>query len=551
MPFYIRKSVSAGPFRFNFSKGGVGVSVGVKGLRIGTGPRGHYIHAGRGGLYYRATLGNAGRSRPTAVPQRQSPLPQIAFDNSDVVMIEIDSGDVMHMQDEAFSDLLTEINSKAAQTRMSAALAWAAIVIGVLAGVATGGPGLFLCILALPGYAIGSWFDSYRRTTVLYYDLEGDAEAAYNGLAAGFDGLSGCAAKWHIEAGGAVQSLTAWKRNAGASHLVNRKATTLAYKLPAVIKSNLTPPALHVGKQIMFFMPDIVLVQDGSRVGAVNYADLNVRWQDSRFIETERVPSDTRVIDHTWAHPNKSGGPDRRFKNNRQIPICLYEAMHFTSNSGVNELVEFSRTGVAAAFVEGCRMLGKLPRGRTSPALPTPSANDIATIVPMPATVRKRGSWKVALLALLAIGIWLPVLAIIFRPDDKKADTGLPPVLVAEISNTVSAGEKKDILTTDAKVDASAETTTDVATRVAVTASKTTVLDPTETIASQKSGTATIRITKTAVNLREGPGTSFPVLTVVPKGMEVAVLEVNAGWSRVRIGGNTLGWMANSTIVEP
>jgi len=43
MPFYIRKSVSAGPFRFNFSKGGVGVSVGVKGLRVRTGPRGHYV----------------------------------------------------------------------------------------------------------------------------------------------------------------------------------------------------------------------------------------------------------------------------------------------------------------------------------------------------------------------------------------------------------------------------------------------------------------------------------------------------------------------------
>ena len=48
MPFYLRKSVSAGPFRFNLSKSGVGVSVGVKGLRIGTGPRGHYIHAGAG-----------------------------------------------------------------------------------------------------------------------------------------------------------------------------------------------------------------------------------------------------------------------------------------------------------------------------------------------------------------------------------------------------------------------------------------------------------------------------------------------------------------------
>ncbi|MFP3435632.1 hypothetical protein SB781_38380, partial [Paraburkholderia sp. SIMBA_061] len=62
----------------------------------------------------------------------------------------------------------------------------------------------------------------------------------------------------------------------------------------------------------------------------MNYSDLNVRWQDSRFIETEHVPGDARIVDHTWAHPNKSGGPDRRFKNNRQIPICLYEAMHFT-----------------------------------------------------------------------------------------------------------------------------------------------------------------------------------------------------------------------------
>ena len=33
MGFYIRKSLSAGPFRFNLSKSGVGVSVGVPGFR--------------------------------------------------------------------------------------------------------------------------------------------------------------------------------------------------------------------------------------------------------------------------------------------------------------------------------------------------------------------------------------------------------------------------------------------------------------------------------------------------------------------------------------
>ncbi|MGV1917717.1 DUF4236 domain-containing protein [Rhizobium sp. 22-785-1] len=125
VPFYIRKSVSAGPFRFNFSTGGIGVSVGVKGLRIGTGPRGHYIHAGRGGLYYRATIGKAGQSRRVAPSEARSIVPSdLTFETDDVKMIEIESGDVMNMTDESFTDLLKEINSKAAQTPMSSLLMW-------------------------------------------------------------------------------------------------------------------------------------------------------------------------------------------------------------------------------------------------------------------------------------------------------------------------------------------------------------------------------------------------------------------------------------------
>lgn len=59
MSWYIRKSVKAGPVRFNLSKGGVGLSIGVTGFRIGIKPNGRsYIHAGRYGLYYRDELGN-------------------------------------------------------------------------------------------------------------------------------------------------------------------------------------------------------------------------------------------------------------------------------------------------------------------------------------------------------------------------------------------------------------------------------------------------------------------------------------------------------------
>jgi hypothetical protein len=57
MSFYIRKPFRVGSFlRLNLSKSGIGASLGVKGFRLGTGPRGPYIHAGRYGLYYRKFL---------------------------------------------------------------------------------------------------------------------------------------------------------------------------------------------------------------------------------------------------------------------------------------------------------------------------------------------------------------------------------------------------------------------------------------------------------------------------------------------------------------
>ena len=40
MGFRYRKSIKLGPFRLNLSKKGVGISAGVKGARIGVGPRG-------------------------------------------------------------------------------------------------------------------------------------------------------------------------------------------------------------------------------------------------------------------------------------------------------------------------------------------------------------------------------------------------------------------------------------------------------------------------------------------------------------------------------
>jgi len=55
------KSVKFGAVRFNFSGSGIGMSVGIPGLRIGTGPRGAYIGGGMAGFRYRRSLGIASK----------------------------------------------------------------------------------------------------------------------------------------------------------------------------------------------------------------------------------------------------------------------------------------------------------------------------------------------------------------------------------------------------------------------------------------------------------------------------------------------------------
>ncbi|HVX56394.1 MAG TPA: hypothetical protein VHA37_01570 [Candidatus Saccharimonadales bacterium] len=274
-------------------------------------------------------------------------------------MIQVESGDVLAMRDVRFDDVLKEINEKQAQVSYATMLGASAGFLGLGATFLAGQVGLIVLGLVLPAWAIGRWLDSYKRRTVLFYNLEEDAKDAYEALTKAFDQMAACSGKWRIEAGGAVRDVATWKRNAGASHIIDRKPTGLSYAAPHGIATNITPPAVLIGKRTIYFFPDAAFIFDGKRMGAVGYDSLAIRWQNSNFIEEGTVPGDAQVVGHTWKHPNKNGGPDRRFASNYQIPVCLYEAALFASESGLNEMLEFSRTGVIAPFVNALNELGQ------------------------------------------------------------------------------------------------------------------------------------------------------------------------------------------------
>lgn len=150
---------------------------------------------------------------------------------------------------------------------------------------------------------------------------------------------------------------------AGATHVIQRQRITPKIGLPPFVRSNLDALVLAVGRQELYFFPDLLLVRDGGTFGAISYRDLKIETRTSRFIEDESVPSDAEVVDRSWKYVNKNGAPDKRFKDNRELPAVLYEEIKLSSSTGLNELLQVSRKGIGAqlesALVDLSRCAGE------------------------------------------------------------------------------------------------------------------------------------------------------------------------------------------------
>ncbi|PYO44381.1 MAG: hypothetical protein DMD33_03095, partial [Gemmatimonadetes bacterium] len=83
---------------------------------------------------------------------------------------------------------------------------------------------------------------------------------------------------------------------------------------------------------------------------------------DTRFNEEQYVPSDTQVIGRTWRYVNKSGGPDRRFKNNREIPVCAYSELLLSSESGLSACFMASKPKIFEIVPKAVALLRVLER---------------------------------------------------------------------------------------------------------------------------------------------------------------------------------------------
>jgi hypothetical protein len=329
MSFYLRKSIKAGPFRLNLSKSGIGISAGVPGFRVGKGPRGTYVHMGRGGVYYRQTLSSPRRESQTSRVTK----PTFELPANDVLMEDVTGATPLEMAAASSSDLVEDMNMAASRITL--------MPIVVL---------LFLPILTIP---LALWLralNKTRRTVVAFYDVNDEHAEHFQRIVDAFDEVVRSQRQWYITAEGAVRTTQQFKTHAGAASLLKRAPGKASIEGPPLLASNIAIPSLHGGKRSLYFLPDRVVVRDGRTYADVEYSELKVSGEGTNFIEVGRCPNDANQVGTTWQYVNKSGGPDRRYKNNRQLPIMRYGELDLRSSSGLHFIWQTSRAEAVATF---------------------------------------------------------------------------------------------------------------------------------------------------------------------------------------------------------
>ena len=322
-----------GPVRFNLSKSGIGASLGVKGFRLGTGPKGEYVHVGQGPVRYRkhkqlvssetdsvqpddsgGTTSSLGGSEPQSVEKSPEDVGELESpSNADASsLVETDSEDVVD-----------EINAARERWRMwpFAALVSAALLPVSLISAAIG------TVVAILLYQR----DQVRKTVALFYDFEEKPENQYKLICEIFTKAAKSDEIWNAEVG---------------------------FSSPDSVKTNIPVPAFSIREKSIYFFPERIMVESAEGVEVLPYENVRVSTSSTTQTRTaSATPSDAKVVGRTWKHANKDGSRDKRYKKNPRVHKFRVDQVFLRSSSGsihsMSVLVGFSSIGAAEAVSKG------------------------------------------------------------------------------------------------------------------------------------------------------------------------------------------------------
>lgn len=144
-----------------------------------------------------------------------------------------------------------------------------------------------------------------------------------------------------------------------ASRAIERKSVCFRLGQCEIIQSDWKVPHLENanGGDLFFFPLFVVYFAGEQNFALLEYKEVQFHCGAMRFHEEEAVPSDSHIIGRTWAKTNKDGSPDRRFKQNYEIPVTEYGKLVLQSATGLNEEYMISNLALCQAFAKEWTLL--------------------------------------------------------------------------------------------------------------------------------------------------------------------------------------------------
>jgi len=179
--------------------------------------------------------------------------------------------------------------------------------------------------------------DVKRKTTPLFYEFSDDySEDKFNQAMSTFESLSSTQRAWRLKSRVAISD---WKRNAGSNASLIRQKAKVGKQNPKLLTTNVEVWGVDAGSIKLYLLPDKFFVFQDGVYSAVPYSEIQTSFKNLEYVERESLPSDSTVIGHTWKYVRRDGGPDRRFKNNKQLPIVDYGVVGFQTQNFVAYLI--------------------------------------------------------------------------------------------------------------------------------------------------------------------------------------------------------------------
>lgn len=321
-----RKSINLGKgFRINMSKTGPGFSWGGKGFRITRTANGNirgsaYIPGT--GIGYQKDFGNPHKKitgKKDQPAKSKSESKNSSFYKSDIGSIPSDMADVVAATN---------------KNRTYKYVAIALIIIGLLLVIVNP----IFVILAILGVILAI-YNKNNQTISLDYELSDDAKEELEVTNDLLKGIMESDAVWLVN-----ELEEARAGDEERMRIIDRTPINFYKGTDEAIEANVDTYTLDAGKLKLIFLPDAIFIKQNGKLAAVSFKEVDINLATALFLEDSKIPNDATVLSKTYAHTNKDGSPDKRYKDNPEMTLVEYGVLSIFNHPGLELLIVFSDT---------------------------------------------------------------------------------------------------------------------------------------------------------------------------------------------------------------